>query len=93
MRCTLTDGSGGDVVGSHFHLCALGQPTLRLIAVDGILVVDVSIDVVLRLTQDRRFGVAIHNIEGRDEVAALIDRALAADAARHAVAESEGGEV
>ena len=38
-------------------------------------------------------GVAIHNIEGRDEVAALIDRALAADAARHAVAESEGGEV
>ena len=28
-------------------------------------------------------GVAMHNIKGRDEVAALIDRALAADAKRH----------
>lgn len=41
-------------------------------------------------------GLGIHNIEGRHEVAALIDRALAADEARHAADASqqsaEGGE-
>ena len=38
-------------------------------------------------------GVAMHNTKGRAEVAALVDRALAADAARRAKADaSEGGE-
>ena len=40
-------------------------------------------------------GVAMHNTEGRDEVAALVDRALAADAARRGKAQNpseEGGE-
>jgi len=35
----------------------------------------------------------MHNIEGRDEVAALVDRAMAADAARYAQdGASEGGD-
>ena len=38
-------------------------------------------------------GVAVHNSKGRAEVAALVDRALAADAERRANAsKSEGGE-
>lgn len=38
-------------------------------------------------------GVSMHNIEGRDEVAALVDRAMAADAARYAQdGASEGGD-
>ena len=47
-----------------------------------------------RMLKRGMVGVSIHNIEGRDEVAALIDRALAADAAAHAVDVdgAEGGE-
>lgn len=44
----------------------------------------------IRMLQRGMVGVAMHNIEGRDDVAALIDRALAADAARYA--QSEGGD-
>lgn len=47
----------------------------------------------MRMLNRGMVGVAMHNIEGRAEVAALIDRALAADAARHAEgAQEEGGE-
>ncbi len=42
----------------------------------------------MRMLERRMVGVAMHNIEGRSEVAALIDRSLAADAARH----GEGGD-
>ena len=46
-----------------------------------------------RMLKRRMVGVAIHNTKGCAEVAALIDRSLAADAARHADAtEQEGGE-
>jgi len=44
----------------------------------------------IRMLQRGMVGVAMHSIEGRDDVAALIDRALAADAARYA--QSEGGD-
>ena len=44
-----------------------------------------------RMLKRGMVGVAMHNIEGRAEVAALIDRALAADAERHADAQ-KGGE-
>ena len=44
-----------------------------------------------RMLKRKMVGVAMHNIEGRAEVAALIDRALAADAERHADAQ-KGGE-
>ena len=37
----------------------------------------------VRMLARNMVGVAMHNIKGRDEVAALIDRALAADAKRH----------
>ena len=48
----------------------------------------------VRMLARNMVGVAMHNIEGRDEVAALIDRALAADAEKNAPAVStEGGEV
>ena len=47
----------------------------------------------VRMLRREMVGVAMHNIEGRDEVAALIDRAMAADAARHARPDaSEGGD-
>ena len=46
-----------------------------------------------RMLKRKMVGVAMHNTEGRAEVAALVDRALAADAARRAKAdEAEGGE-
>lgn len=48
-----------------------------------------------RMLKRRMVGVAMHNTPGRDQVAALIDRALAADAARHGQVgegEGEGGE-
>ena len=47
-----------------------------------------------RMLQRRMVGVAMHNTAGRKDVAALVDRALAADAARRAAAatEGEGGE-
>ena len=46
-----------------------------------------------RMLKRRMVGVAIHNTKGRAEVAALIDRSLATDAARHAdTTEQEGGE-
>ena len=45
-----------------------------------------------RMLKRRMVGVAIHNTQGRAEVAALIDRALAADAARRASDADEGGE-
>ena len=44
-----------------------------------------------RMLKRGMVGVAMHSIEGRAEVAALIDRALAADAERHADAQ-KGGE-
>lgn len=44
-----------------------------------------------RMLKRRMVGVAMHNIEGRDDVAALIDRALEADAARRAGQASEKG--
>ena len=47
----------------------------------------------LRMLKRRLVGVAVHNSDGRKEVAALIDRALAADAKRRAdAARSEGGD-
>ena len=47
----------------------------------------------LNIGERRMVGPAIHNTKGRAEVAALIDRALAADAARHGnAAPEEGGE-
>ena len=47
----------------------------------------------VRMLARNMVGVAMHNIEGRDEVAALIDRAQAADEARHAQSETpEGGD-
>ena len=50
----------------------------------------------VRMLQRSMVGVAMHNIEGRKDVAAVIDRALAADAARRAgqadAASEEGGE-
>ncbi len=49
-------------------------------------------DNAVRMLTRGMVGVTMHNIEGRAEVAALIDRALAADAARHAARETEGGE-
>lgn len=50
-------------------------------------------DNAVRMLMRGMVGVSIHNIEGRDEVAALIDRALAADAERNAQVEvSEGGD-
>ena len=48
-----------------------------------------------RMLKRRMVGVAMHNTEGRSDVAALIDRALAADEARRAKAansQGEGGE-
>jgi len=46
-----------------------------------------------RMLKRGMVGVAFHNTEGRAEVAALVDRALEADAARRAAADqSEGGE-
>lgn len=46
-----------------------------------------------RMLKRRMVGVSMHNTKGRAEVAALVDRALAADAARRAKAEKgEGGE-
>ena len=46
-----------------------------------------------RMLKRKMVGVAVHNTKGRAEVAALIDRALAADAARRADAmNDEGGE-
>lgn len=42
-----------------------------------------------RMLKRKMVGVGIHNTKGRSEVAALIDRALAADAARHAETKSE----
>lgn len=45
-----------------------------------------------RMLKRRMVGVGIHNIKGRKDVAALIDRALAADAQRNAKKEQEGGE-
>lgn len=45
-----------------------------------------------RMLKRRMVGVAIHNTQGRAEVAALVDRALAADAARRASDAAEGGE-
>ena len=44
----------------------------------------------MRMLKRRMVGLAMHNIKGREEVAALIDRALAADAAR--AAQREGGD-
>lgn len=49
-------------------------------------------DNAVRMLTRGMVGVAMHNIEGRAEVSALIDRALAADAERHAAQEAEGGE-
>ena len=46
----------------------------------------------IRMLQRSMVGVAMHNIEGRDEVAALIDRAMAADAAHYAKAETPDAE-
>lgn len=47
----------------------------------------------VRMLARNMVGVAMHNIEGRDEVAALIDRAQATDEARHAQSETpEGGD-
>ena len=48
-----------------------------------------------RMLKRRMVGVSMHNTEGRSDVAALIDRALAADKARRAEAansQGEGGE-
>ena len=46
-----------------------------------------------RMLKRKMVGVAMHNTKGRAEVAALVDRALAADAARRAKAdEGKGGE-
>ena len=46
-----------------------------------------------RMLKRKMVGVAVHNTKGRAEVSALIDRALAADKARHAEAsEEKGGE-
>ena len=44
-----------------------------------------------RMLKRKMVGVATHNIEGREDVAALIDRALAADAARREKAAGEKG--
>lgn len=50
-------------------------------------------DNAVRMLARGMVGVAMHNIQGRDEVAALIDRAMAADAVRYAQDEtSEGGD-
>ena len=50
-------------------------------------------DNAVRMLARGMVGVAMHNIQGRDEVAALVDRAMAADAARYAQDEtSEGGD-
>ena len=46
----------------------------------------------VRMLQREMVGIAMHNIEGRDEVAALIDRALAADAARYAATPPVGAQ-
>ena len=45
-----------------------------------------------RMLKRKMVGVAMHNTEGRRDVAALIDRALEADAARRAAAEAKDGE-
>ena len=46
-----------------------------------------------RMLKRKMVGVAVHNTKGRSEVAALVDRALAADAKRRSeTAKSEGGE-
>ena len=46
-----------------------------------------------RMLKRKMVGVAVHNTKGRSEVAALVDRALAADAKRRSeAAKSEGGE-
>ncbi len=45
-----------------------------------------------RMLKRGMVGVALHNTAGRADVAAVIDRALAADAARRAAADAEGGE-
>jgi len=46
-----------------------------------------------RMLKRGMVGVSMHNIEGRDDVAALVDRALAADAARRSEkAQEKGGE-
>ena len=50
-------------------------------------------DNAVRMLARGMVGVAMHNIQGRDEVAALVDRAMAADAARYAQDRaSEGGD-
>lgn len=46
----------------------------------------------VRMLKRGLVGVAIHNSKGRADVAALVDRALAADAKRRAGEKSEGGE-
>ena len=46
----------------------------------------------IRMLKRKMVGVAVHNSEGRKDVAALVDRALAADAKRRSEAKSEGGE-
>lgn len=45
-----------------------------------------------RMLKRKMVGIAVHNSEGRAEVAQLIDRALAADAKRRADAKGKGGE-
>ena len=45
-----------------------------------------------RMLKRKMVGVTMHNTEGRRDVAALIDRALEADAARRAAAEAKDGE-
>ena len=45
-----------------------------------------------RMLKRKMVGMAVHNSEGRAEVAALIDRALDADAKRRAAANKKGGE-
>lgn len=49
-------------------------------------------DNAVRMLTRGMVGVSMHNTKGRKEVAALIDRALAADAARHAGDDAKGGE-
>ena len=46
----------------------------------------------IRMLKRKMVGVAVHNSQGRAEVAALVDRALAADAKRRADASGKGGE-
>ena len=80
VRRAVVGGSHSLFVLGHLHLGAFGEPTVELVVVDRVLVVDEGIDVVLRQAQDRHLGIAV------DDVAAIlrVERAQLLDVdARH----------